>query len=514
MKTKVVLGLLAAAAFMAGSARAVMPVPVWEHLITQPNPPIPPMTNFLNDVTDSDLGDGKSVLDTIGPLQRYDANRLLLGIRENGVNESASGLTAAQLWVSTNYPDRSLIWINPTNGDPMGVALNMGLYPVPLDDWFITNSIAAGVTDYTNQYYWSFDVSEDGYIYTGYKNKILRYAPDGHGGISTTPQVVFTLQPTNSNDAAVHGNLYTTAGPFPHIRVRGTGTNTVILAGGMSGGRGAYRLATTNGNEFSTTAWLPGGWGAPGSGSFSQLIPALDPTQPGEEWVYGGWFPANSNGADSKHARFFAASPFQDPANNFANAASFSAQGDAGTNAPRYTGNFTGTIGANPALGYIVVYQTPSWNSGTVNSGRYDPGFLGVENATNGNFIASLQLNVTEKDALLTVDKTAKWEGTYGWVDLKTLPNGDVECLWCSGLYGYGRYIMKPFMKITNMTVSQGIGYVSIDFIGDGNGQLQRSSSLTSPNWQNVGDVTPLGSPAFDLSPPAPPTYYRIKLVP
>lgn len=513
MKTKHLLCISAVTLFMTWSARALIPVPVWEYLINHPNLPVPAMTNFLNDVTDSDAGDGKSVLDTIGPLRRYDANRLLLGIRENGVNESAGNLTAGQLWVSTNYPDRSLIWINPTNGLPMGIALTIGLYPVPLDDWFISNSIAATITDYTNQYYWSFDVSDDGYVYTGYKNKVLRYAPDGSGGISPVPQVVFTLQPTN-NDAAVHGNLYTTAGSFPQIRVRGTGVNAVILAGGMSGTRGAYRLATTNGTDFFATCWLPGGWGNAGSGSFSDLIPALDPTQPGEEWVYGGWFPGSSSGADSKHSRMLTASPYVDPANNFIGAGTFNVQGDTTSPAPRYTGSFTGTVGAKEGTGWIVAYQTPSWNSLAVNGGKYDPGFLAVEDATNGTFIASYQLQVRESDALLTTDGASKWEGTYGWVELNSLPSGDTECLWSSGLYGYGRYLMKPFMKITSIEAFPGSS-VTIMFTGDGSAQLQRATSLDpSAVWQDVGPVTPLGQLILDLSPPAGAAYYRLKMVP
>jgi hypothetical protein len=467
------------------------------------------MTNFLNDVTDSDVGDGHSVLDTIGPVKRYDANRLLLGIRENGVNESASGLTAAQLWVSTNYPDRSLVWINPTNGQPLGIALKIGLYPVPLDAEFIAESIAAGVSDYTNQYYWSFEVSADGSIYTGYKNKILRYDPDGGGGISPVPHVVFTLTTNN----VVHGNLYTTAGRFPTLRVRGAGVNTVILAGGMSGTRGAYRLATTNGTDFFATSWLPGGWNNCGSGSFSALIPSPDPNaQPGEEWVFGGWFPGNSSGADSKFARMATVDPYVDPDNNFFLSSGFNPGGDPGSDSPKYTGLFTGSVGASTNVNYVVAYSTPSWNSGAVNGGVYLPGWLAVLDNMTGNFIASYKLNVTEGDALLTADATSKWEGTYGWVDLNKLPSGDIELLWCSGLYGYGRYLMTPFMKIT--TIDLAGGSPAITFVGDGNGQVQRTTSLNPGNWQDVGSPAPSGSTVTDVSAPATRAFYRVKLVP
>src|SRR5690349_12088349 len=98
MNSKLFLSLpMAIMFFAATNCHGLTITPVWEYLINQPNPPVPAMTNFLNDITDSDLGDGHSVLDTIGPLKRYDSNRLLLGIRENGVNESATNLTLGQI---------------------------------------------------------------------------------------------------------------------------------------------------------------------------------------------------------------------------------------------------------------------------------------------------------------------------------------------------------------------------------------------------------------------------------
>lgn len=494
-------------ALLAGTAHAVVPVPVWEHLVNQKNPPVPVMTNYLNDVTDSDHGDGKSVLDTIGPLKRYDATRLLLGIRENGVNESAGNLSAAQRWVSTNYPDRSLVWVNPADGKPQGIALKMGLYPVPVDPWFIAGALAAEVYDYTNQYYWGFDVSEDGYIYTGYRNKILRYAPDGIGGISPTPQVVFTLD-ANTPTA---GLLYTAAGRFPVVRVRGAGVNTVILAGGMNWQRDGLRLATTNGLDFFSTRRLPAGPGSPGGGSFSALIPSADPgAAPGEEWVFGGWFPGSSTGADSSFGRMATAPPYDNPTNKFVSAAAFTVAGDPSSDAVKYTATYIATVAAHQDLGYVVALSVPPWAGGPTKQNL--PGWLAVHNRTNGAFLASCKLNVTEGDALLTADGSAKWEATYGWADLARLANGDVELLWCSGVYGYGRYLMRPLMKITGIEIST--GSVKISWTGEGNGQLEKSTSLTAPNWTTFGGVSAPGVPWIDNNPVAGAAYYRIKLVP
>src|SRR5882724_9850267 len=173
--------LIALAALYPTLAHAQAITPVWEYLINKLPTPLPILTNATPIDADNEIGDGHYPMDTLSALKRYDANRLILGIRENGIDETDPNLTPAQLALSTNYPDRSLIWINPTNGAPMGRAVVIGLYPVTLDPGFIAESIAAGINDYTNQYWWSFDVSDDGYIYTGYKNKILRYGPNGSG---------------------------------------------------------------------------------------------------------------------------------------------------------------------------------------------------------------------------------------------------------------------------------------------------------------------------------------------
>lgn len=417
--------------------------PVWEYLINHLPAPLPILTNATPTNTDNEIGDGHWPMDTLSALKRYDANRLLLGIRENGINEADPSLTPAQRTLATNYPDRSLIWINPTNGAPMGVALKIGLYPVSLDQSFIDRSIAAGTTDYTNQYWWSFDVSADGYVYTGYKNKIIRYAPDGVGGISPAPTVVFTLD-TNTV-ATIHGNLFTTAGRFPKLRVRGTGANTVLLVGGNSGSRGYLRLTTADGNNFVAGAWMAGGFGGGGSAA-SSLISSQDPANPTDEWSYSSSYPGNSSGADTTFSRMITTSPFADPANNFFKDSTFNPQADHGSNSVKYSAHFIGDIDANANLNYVVSYSTPSWNSIGIGSPQ-QPGWLALHNMTNGDLIASYEIAVTEADELLSLDQAALFQGTIGYVTIYTPTNGPVEVLWSSPIYGYGRYLISDNVK-------------------------------------------------------------------
>src|SRR5262249_20673587 len=237
--------------------------PVWEYLINRPPSPLPILTNATPYTTDDENGDGKSLMDCIGPLRRYDANRLLLGIRENGIDETQVHDTN----LANAYPDRSLIWINPTNGAPMGIALKIGLFPVPLDTNIVNDGGVPG------SYYWSFDVSDDGYVYTGYKNQIIRYAPNGSGGIATNPVVVYTVDQATATGNGVSDAQWSSF-RWQHIRVRGSGADTRILAGG-GGARGVWLLTTADGNTFTAGAHMNGGFGNAG-GNISNFIP--DPT--------------------------------------------------------------------------------------------------------------------------------------------------------------------------------------------------------------------------------------------
>src|SRR5215472_19228475 len=64
--------------------------PVWEYLINKLPSPLPILTNSTPTNTDNEIGDGHWPMDTLSALKRYDANRLLLGIRENGIDESGA----------------------------------------------------------------------------------------------------------------------------------------------------------------------------------------------------------------------------------------------------------------------------------------------------------------------------------------------------------------------------------------------------------------------------------------
>ena len=425
-------GLIAAIATTIATTHAQPITPVWEYTLKNLPAPLPVLTNTLNGwTTDLENGDGLSLMDCIGPMRRYDANRLLIGIRENGIDESgASGAYNTNL--ATAYPDRSLIWINPTNGAPLGIALNVGLTPVPLDP----NIVAAGGVP--GSYYWSFDVSDDGYVYSGYKNQIVRYAPNGSGGISSSPAVVFTLD--NATALANGVSQAQWAGfRWAHIRVRGSGVNTKVLAGGI-GARGVWLLTTADGNTFTAGAHMNGGFGNAG-GNISNFIPDPNGAAPDDYAFYGGSYPGNSSGADSTLYKAKASAPYADPANLFVNDGSFSVQSDPNTNnLTRYQKLFQGSCDVHPDLDFLVNFSTPPYNSPA--AAPHQPGWLAIHNRTNGNFITSYQLPCSDLDEYLPADSSMLFMGAIGSVSLYPLADGTAEVLWSSQVFGYGRYIV------------------------------------------------------------------------
>src|SRR5207302_6754707 len=120
-----------------------------------------------------------------------------------------------------------------------------------------------------------------------------------------------------------------------------------------------------------------------------------------------------------------------DPGNNFARDFAFTAQTDTGSNDVKYSGHFIGDIDANANRNYVVAYSTPSWNSIGIGSPQ-QPGWLALHNMTNGDLIASYQINVTEADELLSSDQAALFQATIGYVTIDTLTNGTTEILWSS----------------------------------------------------------------------------------
>src|SRR5262245_36737847 len=85
----------------------------------------------------SENSDGTSHQVSFGKLLRYDSTRLLLYIRENGIEEGVA--TPEDKAIADQYPDASLIWIDAATGAPLipaghtnPVAIVLGITPAPV----------------------------------------------------------------------------------------------------------------------------------------------------------------------------------------------------------------------------------------------------------------------------------------------------------------------------------------------------------------------------------------------
>jgi hypothetical protein len=407
--------------------------PVWENLITKPDPSIPILKGSPLPDLGSDAFDGTSMTDSYSGFKRYDAERLLLAIRENGINESDPNHDSD---LASSYPDRSLVWIDPNNGTYLGIAVEVGHTPVALDDDFITE----GGT--TLDYYFSFGVADDGVIFVGYKNKILRFAPDGAGGFSA-PTVAYT----RLNDDSANWFQWR----WDNFRISGAGSDTVILAGGKTWrpNQGYYQLTTSNGIDFDhvsdpSTVTVPNGFGR-ASGGASEIVDAIDPEFPGDVWVYVSSYPGSSRGDDTTFYRFIGFPPFDE---SFTKDDEFSATKNTIAPLTAYRTEFISDVATKSELDFVVAYSTPSWNSRAIEREIRSPGWLAVH-GVDGAIRSVYLLDVTEDDEVIPDDSgtpnRSSATGTLGSLELNILGQNEdgsdqIELLWFSGIYGFGRY--------------------------------------------------------------------------
>lgn len=436
MKKHLAAAALVATLSISGYAQTIEPV--WEYLLTGDSSPLPILKQ--NEPTPGETYDGTDVYDSYGGLKRYDDTRLLLGVRENGINESDAGHDAA---LAAEFPDRSLIWIDPATGAPLGVALEIGLTPVPLD----ADLAAAGGTEV--DYYFAFGVGDDGVIYTGHKNQLIKYEPNGDGTFSEP--IVIYVHPNDGTDTWA-------AWRWETFKVEGSGADTVIFAGGKTWrtNQKYYYFTTTDGNTFAPTTDQVD---FRGGGSSPYTNEAGD-----ELYVIGGNFPGGAGGFGVDIRRMFtvpgATEPFlQDDLFTFtAPEIDVEAQNYLDT----YIGWFLTGFDAKTSLPYFAVYSCPSWDTkdpgtaGTLGFGEdvantpYLPGWLALHDSVTGEYVegSSHMIAAYENDELDgdTTDgeqPASRWGATLGDIQLNVLPTAAedaAELLWYSGVFGYGRY--------------------------------------------------------------------------
>lgn len=487
----------------------------------------------------NDNQDGTEIIAVFGGLLRYNSTKLLLEIRENGINEQDAGLTAEQKALAAQYPDRSLIWIDAATGAPGGLAFAEVADPAGTLLGIDITDASHGGQGSTYNPWWrvALDDGPDGqrYLYTYQHHLILRYAPKAGGGWESTPVIVYEEQVGGVGDGLSNGDG-SKSWRFRDLHVKGTGTNTVIYAGGATWRAGSQPqvLVTTDGNTFHPVGRVDNrdngarrnDYGLGGISTFPINLPnnyGGNPTNPLISVVFAGHYPGAGYQNRPNRYTLNPANPTPSAAyNQQPNVFNYErnesgSQGlpafaweAAGThdipyNIPvdgvtRYDGNWNVALASDAGLGYIVAYSCPSWNnqypSGNPDgSALYKPGWVGVHrfdgSIASGN--SSWKLDATEQDVFTAGN------AYDGWVELnpdKTAPanSGKAEALVAFGTYGFGVFSVQN-------TPASLVSSPSDATVPAGSTNVTLSATVTgSPNqyvWLHNG--TPLQSSAHYL---------------
>jgi len=479
--TRVVLGL----STIATTAMAQVVTPVWvQHMNGEEGMNVADRLPILRkNIGGAELNDGNSPHVSFGKLLPYDSTRYLLFVRENGIVEGSA--TPADAILATNYPDRSLIWINATSGAPMGIAHVIGITP-------ITVTGQGNQLDFFNE----FGIAGDGTLYYGHKNAILRYGKTGTDTWSSTPTCAW-IEPTvgatdcNNNplDDSVSGDQ-SQSFRWREFRVTGSGTNTVLFAGGGTwrAGQHPQKFMTADGTNFYPAAKLNNrdngttkGEYALGGQASGVIRYGLDPSHPNVETVYTGHFPGTGYGARPNRYMSDPDNPGRiitpysytptdsiyiydrgEAATNGLPAFSWEAAGLNGTpEVPTvdgdqyYDGNWSCAIDGHPSLDYIVNYSMPSWNNQypvIAGTNYHKVGWIGVHRLdgsialnTVGN--SAWRLPCTEDD----IRNNAGIGNTWGYCgDVTVYPdttapaNLDKAIVpWSGGAFGFGIFTVQ-----------------------------------------------------------------------
>lgn len=439
--------------------------------------------------------DGTSSFDNYAAFVRYDATRLLLGVRENGIDETDPSLSAADRALAAQYPDRSILWINPTNGAPMGVAHSVPVFPVTLAD---------GAQAAPGDFFWNWGI-EDGpgdqrAIYTTYKHIILRWAPLPGGGWSKTPTTAWIEpvpnEPTGDGSSGGDGS---NSWRWRSFRVVGSGTGTTIYAGGATWRSSMHvqKFVTKDGRTFEPAARVNDrDGGIKGRYSWSGMNTkavhyAGDPSRPNLELFFSPSFPAaardlkprrySRNPDSSRSGSFTEAVPAsqQSNRNNFFdpdNAASgalpaFRWEGDEApfpSGTEFYDGNWSYAMDTDSGLDYLVNYSGPSWNN-QYGANERRPGWLGIHRLS-GRIASGRSSYKLDFDEQTEVTLNAVGTGNSYTYDGNVMVYRDpsspatvqkAEVLWSGGSFGFGRFTVENtparlVLSPTNQTVAAG----------------------------------------------------------
>lgn len=437
--------------------------PVWEFLATD-NSTVHPWLRAAQGLNAHETFD---TMDFTTTLIRYDEDRLMLFLIENGIDEANA--SPDQMAISEQFPDRTIFWINPVDGSPMGIALTVGIHPMDDSEFYIQKVTGTHPNGPTSDRSWQLNdpwpqigVDGDGYVYVGDKHKILRYVPDGNDGFSG-PELVFRYPeqdpPINSVDAA---NLHYRAWIIKSLNVSGSGNNKVMTTAArfwIDGGGIMYYTSTDGGKTFQFQTHKGqeqrGGIGTGGAASIPIIMSDLN-----EEWMFGNGFP----GSDDRIYRFIRPAGttgefFQDVAEIW------DPQADPADvpEVEKYMKWNVIDVAAAQDVPYIAALTLPRWQSRNnlefIDSTAWvalhalagDPNGDGID----GDFISSYKINFKEEDEIQGEADDDNWDAAYmATINMSVpedFPAGTAEILWSGGTSGFGRLVVGDVDLPTNV---------------------------------------------------------------
>ena len=469
---------------IATTAMAQVITPVWvEHMNGEqgvtPADRLPILRKNLNK---SENNNGSSEQVSFGKLLPYDSTRFLLYVRENGIKESTA--TPADLALAALYPDASLIWINAASGAPMGIAKTIGVNPIA-----ITGQSSQ------NDFFHEFGLDANRNLYTGHKNKLLRYAYTGSDTWASTPTCAWTEPTVGATDctgAALDDSVSGDGNQsmrWREFRVTGSGTNTVLFCGGGTWRQGSHTqiFKTTDGTNYYPVAKLnsrDNGTSkneyALGGQASSVVRYGWDPSRPNLQTVYTGHYPGTGYGARPNRyesdpdapARIITPYSYtptdsiyildrEETATNSQPAFNWEAAGKDGLpeNVPAqdgdawYDGNWSCNLDANASLDYIVSYSMPSWNNQyPVYSGTnyHKPGWIGVHRL-DGSISPNGAWRMPCTEADIANSDNGGVGNDWGYCgDITLIPDLTAPAnlkkstiFWSGGAYGFGVFTIE-----------------------------------------------------------------------
>ena len=305
-------------------------------------------------------------------------------------------------------------------------------------------------------------------IFTNYKNKLLRYDPDGNGGF-TGPQVAYTVPEQGEQWAQWR---------FEDIEAWGSGSNIQVLAGGKTwrDNQGYRQFAVKSDGTLELKYYIANVHADHANGGLSK--PAIHGNSdqlyfPEEYVVYGNRYPGGDGGTGHVFNRWYLPSDADlatdpiDPHGTIGYVRDLEdfwlPERPAIEDVPRGEGyriDFCTDFDTANGLSYVVACSAPSWNTPNAYEGIYAPGWLAIHDASgkneiDGSIISAYKIDVTELTESNYSDGTSEWHGTLGEIDVNVPANAtpdSCEILWSGAIYGYGRYVIGDIGEPTHIS--------------------------------------------------------------